>query len=221
MPITNDEYVGYYRDLHAKEKYGADCHRVFLPHVLACIVDLKPKSILEFGCGQSQLYKVLPLEGVEYHRYDPAIPEVSELTVKKTDFALCTDVMEHIPEDDVEDVLAIIASISDKVFFNIATRPASKILPNGENAHCTVWSAEKWMSVIHKYWPDAVLQEGAIPSECNVLTWSSKVNPLVVILEDHRRELRAYEKAARTPDHFFKRLERRIRKVRNRIIGKK
>ncbi len=221
MPITNPEYVAQYREIHATTRYGADCHKLFHLHVLACIVDLKPKSILEFGCGQSQLYQTLDLEGIEYHRYDPAIPEIAELKVKQADFIINTDVMEHILTADVEDVLSTLAGISNCVFFNLATRPAGKVLKNGENAHCTVWSAKKWLQEIRKHFPDANLQTEVHPGSCNILTWKSKVNPLIEALERQRVEAKKRAKAQKKPDHLLKKVERSVRKVRNKIIGKK
>jgi hypothetical protein len=34
------------------------------------------------------------------------------------------------------------------VFANIASYPAAKILPNGENAHCTIRPVEWWSQII-------------------------------------------------------------------------
>jgi len=30
-------------------------------------------------------------------------------------------------------------------------------LPNGENAHCTIWPAEQWLPVLQRHFPEARL----------------------------------------------------------------
>ena len=74
------------------------------------------------------------------------------MSVYRADVVINTDVMEHIPAEDINEVLGHIKSLSNNVFFNISTRPANQKLPNGENAHCTVWSDEKWLR--KKFFPD-------------------------------------------------------------------
>jgi len=77
--------------------------------------------------------------------YDPYRPEYAERPPFNFDLVICTDVMEHIPEEDVQDVLDDIFDHADKgVFLTIAQFPAKKTLPNGENAHCTLESSEWW-----------------------------------------------------------------------------
>jgi len=52
--------------------------------------------------------------------------------------------MEHVPEEEVEEVLADIASYAPNAVFAIALRPAAATLPNGDNAHCTVKPIQWW-----------------------------------------------------------------------------
>ena len=156
MAITNSDLIEQYSSLHSSKDYGVTGH-YFWPHIQACIIDLKPDSLLEYGCGQSSLVDELDYEDAVYNRYDPAIPKFSEINVQNVDFIINTDVLEHIPEDDLGDVLKHMNSLSANVFFNIATGPAKHILPNGQNAHCTIWTADKWLAKIQEYFPDANL----------------------------------------------------------------
>jgi hypothetical protein len=62
-----------------------------------------------------------------------------------------TDVLEHIPEEDVDWVLKDCFSFAKKfIYMNIASYPARKILPNGWNAHVTIESPDWWRQRILK-----------------------------------------------------------------------
>lgn len=214
MPLVNQELIKNYKELHSEKDYG-QTSALYKEHIQACINDIKPKTILEFGCGQSALINTLTYEA-EYYRYDPAIPQHSSIPVTKTDFIINTDVLEHIPEKDLIDVLKEMKSISANVFFNIATDYANEILPNGENAHCTVWPAERWLTFIKEYFPESTIAYSKPKSICTIITWNAPgtaqlINDIQLIKK----------KASVKNDHILKKVERRIRKVRNAIIGKK
>jgi len=76
--------------------------------------------------------------------YDPAVTGMDD-TPLFADLVTCCDVLEHIEPERLDRVLAHIRSLARKaVFFVVATRPANKLLPNGENAHLIIESAEWW-----------------------------------------------------------------------------
>ena len=83
MPIVDEELIKNYQEIHAYKDYGFTSF-LYKDHIQACINDLKPKSILEFGCGQSILNDNL-IYDAEYYRYDPAIPQFSTIPVDKAD----------------------------------------------------------------------------------------------------------------------------------------
>ena len=61
-----------------------------------------------------------------------------------------TDVLEHIPAEDIPWVLGELFSFADKfVFVTIAGYPAQKIMPNGENAHCTIAPMGWWQEQLN------------------------------------------------------------------------
>lgn len=60
------------------------------------------------------------------------------------DLVLCVDVMEHIQEDKVEEVLEDLFSSGRFVFLTITCYPARQILSNGKNAHYTVKDPSWW-----------------------------------------------------------------------------
>ena len=137
--------LGQYTELHARRPYGFS-GRDYLEEVAAVVRALKPRSILDFGCGRSDLVAHFWLDGERrLGRYDPAIPQYKEMPAEDFDLVLCVDVMEHIRMADVERVFADISSKSRKVFFEISTKPARAVLPNGMNAHVTLLTDSEWM----------------------------------------------------------------------------
>ena len=181
MAITDPKLIEQYRHIHKTSRFGVSAHE-FEAQIQACVVDLKPKVILEYGCGQSRLYQTLETGGANFVRYDPSIPALADLAIKQADLIINTDVLEHIPADDLDAVLGHMRSFGDKVFFNIATRPARRTLPNGENAHCTIWPADKWLLVLQRHFPATRLLIEKPGYECTFITWSSP--PLEKLIVD-------------------------------------
>jgi hypothetical protein len=118
-------------------------------------------TILDYGCGKGQQYwprrTADPDEGVEYpdiksywgvqaiQCYDPAYQPHNNLPAGKFDGVVCTDVLEHCPEEDIDWIIAELFGYATRfVFATVACYPASKHLPNGENAHVTIRAPQWW-----------------------------------------------------------------------------
>lgn len=182
MGLRDPHLIDQYACIHRSKAYGQTCHGYALA-IHACLIDLKPEVVLEYGCGQSELGRILPHAG-RWVRYDPAIPGIDHLPAIEADLVINTDVLEHIPERDVDELLDHIASCGDKVFFSICTRPALEILPDGQNAHCTVWPASRWQEVLVRHFPRAVLAHENPGDSCVFVTWPSGVAELIGRIED-------------------------------------
>lgn len=133
-----------------------------LPHaafIKSLIERVQGRSLLDFGCGKGDQYKQTPfiIDGKHFADlalyfgvqelclYDPAYPEHWTLPSGKFDVVVCTDVLEHCPEEDLDWILAeLIGRAKKAVYAAVASYPAMKRLPNGENAHCTVRPASWW-----------------------------------------------------------------------------
>ena len=171
--IINEPYIDQYRQLHVATRYGRSSEKL-LPQLLPEVLELRPQTILDYGCGQSRLVEMLRYDDeVRTFRYDPAIAEISKLPVESADLVVNTDVMEHIPTDDVDDVLADIARISQHALFNIATAPAGRILFNGENAHCTVQPASWWADALSRHFQHVEPLRSTRSTKCMFKTWPS------------------------------------------------
>jgi hypothetical protein len=123
------------------------------------------RTLLDYGAGKGQQYAAESLELPDGTRigklvdywgvariaaYDPAYQPLSRLPSEPFDGVICTDVLEHCPEDDLPWIVDELFGLARRfVFANIASFPAIKTLPNGENAHCTVQPPEWWAGLLH------------------------------------------------------------------------
>jgi len=121
-------------------------------------------TILDYGSGKAGGYEqrriVVKGEGewdslIDYWGvdevtcYDPAYEPYSKLPSGRYDGVVCTDVLEHCPEEDIDWIVSEIFSYAERfVYLAVACFPARKRLPNGENAHCTIRPPEWWREVL-------------------------------------------------------------------------
>lgn len=111
------------------------------------------KSVLDYGAGKGHIqeyFHVGDLWGVSYVPYDPTVPGRDVLPEGKFDAVIATDVLEHIPEEDlVEWVVDEVFGKANKiVFVKVPTYLADRVLPNGENCHCTIKPREWWEKLL-------------------------------------------------------------------------
>lgn len=152
-----DDYIDQYKKFYENGGYGNnDVALRYKEDVKKLVSDKNIKTILDYGCGECLQYsehKMHEYWGIEtLYCYDPAIPEYDKKPNNSVDMVFNTDVLEHIPETDLDSVLKDIFYYAEKVvFFSIATSPARAILPNGENAHCTLFTHQRWVELIDSY----------------------------------------------------------------------
>ncbi|MEM6384342.1 MAG: methyltransferase domain-containing protein [Pseudomonadota bacterium] len=141
---TRDALISQYTSIYESKRYG-DTSIKNLRFVLPQVAALKPASILDYGCGRSKLVDALSSSvGATASRYDPAIAEFSERPTGQFDLLINIDVLEHIPEDDLDAVLGEMRALCREALIVIDTRPAETLLPDGSNAHCTLHDHAWW-----------------------------------------------------------------------------
>ncbi len=149
MKLISDYYKHQNQKLHEENpKYGKRGNR-HLPTLYKLMREYKCKEILDYGCGKGFLSKS---SKYPVQNYDPAIPEY-DIDPVPSDMVVCTDVLEHIEPELLDNVLTHIHSLTIKcAYFVIATRPDnSKTLPDGSNPHRIVNNADWWVSKLNQY----------------------------------------------------------------------
>lgn len=170
------ELMELYRRMHAEgEKFlGLAPEATYpgvslMPHlgrIKQLIQETRAATLLDYGSGKGMQYEpqriALPGTGEwdgilefwdvdEVRCYDPCYEPYSRLPEEKFDGVVCTDVLEHCPEEDMRWIVNEIFSFATRfVYAAVACYAAKSRLPNGENAHCTVRPPEWWQSLFEE-----------------------------------------------------------------------
>jgi hypothetical protein len=142
--VGNPDLIRDYARIHESSVYGASSvkNRRFLRPEIKL---RRPTSILDYGCGQSPLIDRLDLGyPVELYRYDPAIPAYAEKPEMEVDLLINIDVLEHIEESDLDNVIAEMRSFCRDAIIIVDTAPAKGFLPDGRNLHVTLKPHAWW-----------------------------------------------------------------------------
>jgi len=123
------------------------------------------KTLLDYGSGKGQQYGPIPVRpgdgrefpdipsfwGVQVTCFDPGHEPFSVLPDGPFDAVISTDVLEHCPEEDLEWIVGEMFARAGKFLYaNAAFYLASKILPNGENAHITLQPLPWWQALFER-----------------------------------------------------------------------
>ena len=161
-----NELVEEYKRLHKDSTiFPGKSITKYAHYIRSIIRDNKCQTLLDYGSGKGTLYTEEPnklgkplhkfLKIKDYTLYDPGLEEFSKLPIDTYDIVICVDVMEHLPEQDLEWIIDRIMSFGNKaIFLNIACYEALKKFPNGKNVHITVHEPEWWIDLINKIWYD-------------------------------------------------------------------
>ena len=165
------DLISEYKDMHksAKGMFNGRSLVKYVDIIKNYLEKNECKTLIDYGCGKGLLYtddyelvtekkplyknldKPLPQYWnlTKHSLFDPAHKEHSELPMGLYDAAICTDVLEHIPTDDLGWVIGEIFNFAQKmVFLNIACMPALKHLKDGSNVHVSLHSPRDWLQFI-------------------------------------------------------------------------
>lgn len=163
------ELVGYYAKLHeegdtehrikAGQMFDGRSLSVHVSTIMALLRQFGSKTLLDYGAGKAKDYEGLigivqgrEVRGLkalwnldEIRLYDPGYAPHATLPEGQFDAVICTDVLEHIPEEDIPWVLdELFGYARHFVYASVAIYPAAKTLPNGENVHVTLKPVDWW-----------------------------------------------------------------------------
>jgi SAM-dependent methyltransferase len=180
MTSTYTKYIERYEALHLGEadfldtkgqKHrskalfdGKNFEEKLWKHLKPLLPRYETIRFLDYGCGKARhffepliekrtLPQLLGRKLQSFYLYDPAYPPYSLHPDSGSTFNIvsCSDVMEHVPEKCVDEVLEDISWLSTPdavVFFSIAGSPAYKSFADGENLHCTLKPMDWWIQQI-------------------------------------------------------------------------
>jgi Methyltransferase domain len=141
--LISEDYLHEQILLHGCGYYGAYSSK-WITFVTMLMRALKVSSVLDYGCGHGKLVAGLVHRGLAATGYDPAVEQFKELPAVH-DLVFCSDVLEHIEPDKLGSVLEHIDSVASRfIYVVIATRPATRRLSDGRNAHLIVESGAWW-----------------------------------------------------------------------------
>ena len=148
--LEKERYIDLHKQLHKSSLHFTGKS---LQHWIAEIDELmithNCKDMLDYGCGKALFWPEQWMKKIQ--GYDPAVIKFSE-EPGPADMVICTDVMEHIPESQVDNTLKHINSLSNKwTFFVIDTKKAKKKFLNGENCHLTIKSPFWWQNKLNEF----------------------------------------------------------------------
>lgn len=152
--------------LPAEQTYNGFSLPVHAQAIKALIDEHAARSILDYGAGKGLQYKQVSLTAADGRKfatipeywgiesltlYDPGYEPYRQLPSGTFDGVVCTDVLEHCPEDDLEWILHELFGYARRfVYGNVACYPAKKQLPSGENAHCTIQPTWWWAALVRR-----------------------------------------------------------------------
>lgn len=148
--LISPAYLAEQKKLHAAPRgYGGKGDK-WADAVAQLMGNYGCSTVLDYGAGQGTLATALAKRGIVVREYDPSVKRIAALP-DPADLVVCTDVLEHIEPDLLKNVLAHIRSLARRAaFVVIATRPASKFLSDGRNAHLIVEGPEFWREQIER-----------------------------------------------------------------------
>lgn len=156
----SDELIARYRDMAA---FGGNFHGLTVLKQADAIGKLLKQhgctSLLDWGCGRGDAYSsphklhhTWGMKRRDVWLYDPAFEKHHVKPDRTFDAVVCSDVLEHIPESEVDDFIAnLFAHAKKMVWASVCCRPARKCFPGTDiNLHVTVkpysWWSDKFAS---------------------------------------------------------------------------
>lgn len=152
----NQQLLKQYQQMHKNPKrFPGNSTKRYIPEIAKLVKEYDAETLLDYGSGKGMQYLNSRIHdqwgGILPTCYDPGYAPLARRPGIMFDGVICTDVMEHIEEFDVDEVLKDIFSFADSfVFLGIATFLASKKLPDGRNCHLTIRPPEWWNHTVRK-----------------------------------------------------------------------
>jgi cyclopropane fatty-acyl-phospholipid synthase-like methyltransferase len=150
--MITEEYKKILTELNGVGNFGK---RKKIPRYLPEFIDnIKPSSILDFGCGSGNLISTISAmyPNMTVDGYDPGNGFYrNPIDDNFYDLIISTDVLEHVEPNFIDDTLKFLSTKSKYAYHLIALAPSTTFLPDGRNAHLILetprWWKEKFLNL--------------------------------------------------------------------------
>lgn len=151
------ENIRHYKAIHdSNPSYGAGSRHYGF--VFPILIYCRSRAVIDYGCGKGVLADQLTKSShLRCEKYDPAVPGYDIKPLRKFDCLINTDVLEHVPDAELDATLRNFPDLSDNAIVIPHLKKARQVLPNGENAHCTLKSPSEWVEVLGAYYRNVTL----------------------------------------------------------------
>lgn len=153
--LISNEYKKLLIEQH-EDRYWGGTGRQHAKEILSFAKSYNCRTALDYGssnhrdCLKRHFHNTYPGE-LLFYEYDPAVESKSGLP-QPQDIVVCTDVLEHIEPELLDNVLGHIRDCMLKCgLFVISTRPAIQVLSDGRNAHLIVENKDWWKAKLEEY----------------------------------------------------------------------
>lgn len=155
--------IATYRAIHAsRPDYGLSSERMvhlIAPHVRR----IAPRALIDYGCGRSRAALALgEMQDCTVFRWDPAIEALADRPAGldqvpyEQRMVLCTYVLHHVPENELDDVLAFLRGLAPAAFLAVPLRESPTLAPSGDQLETLVQPAVWWLGRILTHFPAAI-----------------------------------------------------------------
>jgi 2-polyprenyl-3-methyl-5-hydroxy-6-metoxy-1,4-benzoquinol methylase len=152
--FISDDYRQLLAQMHQAAPWGTKGFS-YIQDFLPFCEELRCKTVLDYGSGFGTVRRHLAESNpsLSVAEYDPAIESCAGDPLP-ADFIVCTDVMEHVEIEYVDDVLEHIHNLMlIGGYFSIGLTKAKRVLPDGQNAHITIKPSGWWLEKLnHHSW---------------------------------------------------------------------
>lgn len=154
-------------DLRTYAAFDGGGIRTIIDNIIKELETRKSVTILDWGCGTAihwhhqtllngtqSIMNVLGEKIQGFYRYDPAVELYCKKPTCKYDFIVCSDVLEHIPDSELEDFFIDIMTFLNPngiIFYSISTQPSKNSFVTGENMHINIKTPKQWFDILKIY----------------------------------------------------------------------
>jgi 2-polyprenyl-3-methyl-5-hydroxy-6-metoxy-1,4-benzoquinol methylase len=148
-----DDYI----KLHENNAFSGMTIARFADPITKILRQYGCKSVLDYGCAKGQAYETnealmkMRKDECMVTLYDPGVPEYAAKPATPFDAVVCVDVVEHVPEDELDAVLKELFHYAEKVVIaTFCPRGSKKKLPStGQDVHITQHNRLWWEERFH------------------------------------------------------------------------